>query len=165
MERGLDAFTIDAVAAQSGVAKTTIYRHFGSSNELLLAALAATIDEVPDVDSGSVRADLVELMQMYVAMAMGPHMYQLFTAVLQRAAVDDDFARLQAALVRERKQPVRMAIQRGMARGEVDPTVDLETIASLVEGPIVARILHDRGEFRPGEIEQMIDLVLAAVSP
>lgn len=98
-------------------------------------------------------------------MAQRPEMYCAFTSVLQRASVDDEFARLHAAFVAERKAPIRMAIQRGISRGEIDPTIDLEVIASLVEGPVIARVVHDRDEFRDHEIEQIVDLVLTAVRP
>lgn len=164
-ERGLDAFGVEAVAADSGVAKTTIYRHFASADELLLAALAATVREVHDVDTGDVRADLVELMKGYVAMASEPGIRQLFTAVMQRAARDEDFGRLQQGLVAQRKLPLRRVIQRGIATGEVDASIDIDVIASLLEGPLVARLLHDRTAFRSGEIEQIVDLVLRAVAP
>jgi AcrR family transcriptional regulator len=163
--RGLDAFTVDAVAAASGVAKTTIYRHFASSDELLLAALSESVGEVPDIDTGDTRRDLAELMHQYVAMATQPGMHELFTAVMQRAAHDEDFGRLQRGLIAERKLPLRMAIQRGMASGAIDPTIDIDLIAALLEGPLIARIMHDRGEFRPHEIELVVDLVLRAVAP
>jgi len=164
-DQGLDAFTIEAVAARSGVAKTTIYRHFASANELLLAALSETVDQVPDVDTGDTRADLAQLMQQYVAMAQCPGIHQLFTAVMQRASNDEDFGRLQQGLIAERKLPLRRAIQRGIADGSIDPTIDIDLVAALLEGPLIARVMHDRGEFRPGEIEQLVGLVLRAVAP
>lgn len=164
-ERGLDAFTVGAVAADSGVAKTTIYRHFSSSNELLLAALSETVGEVPDVDTGDIRGDLIELMHQYVAMATQSGMQQLFTAVMQRASCDEDFGRLQQGLIAERKLPLRRAIQRGMAAGVIDAGVDLDIVAAMLEGPLIARVMHDRGEFREGQIEQVVDLVLRGVAP
>lgn len=164
-ERGLEAFNVDAVAAESGVAKTTIYRHFASANELLLAALSDTVDAVPDIDTGDTRRDLTKLMYQYVSMASRPGMHQLFTAVMQRAANDADFGRLQQGLIAERKLPLRRAIQRGMAAGVIDPTIDIDIVAALLEGPLIARVMHDRGEFRPHEIEQIVELVLRAVEP
>lgn len=165
MERGLDAFTVDAVAAESGVAKSTIYRHFGSSNELLLAALSETVGQVADIDTGDLRRDLTDLMEQYVAMATRPGIHRLFMAVMQRAASDDDFATLQRGLMEERKMPLRMAIQRGIASGVIDPTIDTALVAALLEGPLIGRVMHDRGVFRPGEIAQVVDLVLTAVAP
>ncbi len=50
VEVGVHGFTIDELARRSGVAKTTIYRHFPTRNELLIAALDGniTIPETPD---------------------------------------------------------------------------------------------------------------------
>lgn len=165
MEGGLDAYTIDAVATRSGVAKSTIYRHFASSNHLLLAALDDIVPEMREVDSGVLRDDLAQLMQQFVALAQEPRIHRLFTSVLQCAALDPDFARLQSALVAERKAPMRRAIQRGIASGEIDPTIDVDTVAAMLEGPMIVRIVHDRGRFRPGEIDVIVDLVLKAVAP
>jgi AcrR family transcriptional regulator len=165
MDRGIEGYSVDAVSAASGVAKTTIYRHFASSNELLLAALDELFDHVADIDTGSVRDDLVALTAQFVAIAQRPEMYRLLTGVLQRSASDDDFARLHRGVVAERKAPMRLAIQRGIGRGEIDPAIDVDVVASLVEGPMIARVMHDRDDFRDGEIEQIIDLVLRAVAP
>jgi hypothetical protein len=98
-------------------------------------------------------------------MASSPGLHQLFTAVMQRAAIDDDFGRLHQGLVAERKLPLRLAIQRAIACGMIDPTIDIDLVAALLEGPLIARVMHDRGEFRPGEIELLVDLVLRAVAP
>jgi AcrR family transcriptional regulator len=165
MEGGLDAYTIDAVATRSGVAKSTIYRHFASSNDLLLAALDDFVPVLREVDSGVLRDDLGRLMHQFVAMAQEPRIHRLFASVLQRAALDPDFARLQSALVAERKAPMRRAIQRGIASGEIDPTIDVDTVAAMLEGPMIARIVHDRGRFGPGEIDLIVELVLKAVAP
>lgn len=162
---GLEAFTVEAVAAASGVAKTTIYRHFASAGELLLAAMSEIVGEVPDIDTGDVRSDLAELMRRYSAIAARPDIRQIMVAVMQRAVTDDEFAQLRQRHIAERKAPVRMAIQRGIAAGLVDPTIDIETVAALLEGPIIARVMHDRSGFRPGEIDQIVGLVLRAVAP
>ena len=164
-ERGLEAYTVDAVAAESGVAKTTIYRHFASADELLLAALSEIAGEVTDIDTGDVRRDLVELMRHYVEIATRPDIRQIIVAVMQRAAIDEEFAQLRQRHIAERKAPVRLAIQRGIAAGAIDPTIDVETVAALLEGPMIARVMHDRTGFRPGEIDQIVELVLRAVAP
>ena len=57
-ERGVDGLTVDEVADQSGVAKSTIYRHFGSVDELILAAVDELIPNNPAPDTGSFERDL-----------------------------------------------------------------------------------------------------------
>ncbi|MCX5044776.1 TetR/AcrR family transcriptional regulator [Aldersonia sp. NBC_00410] len=59
---GVDAVTIDAVTRSSGVARTTLYRHFPSSTELLAAAFERLVPPVsPPPQRGSLRDRLVEL--------------------------------------------------------------------------------------------------------
>src|SRR5215472_5222689 len=62
-EEGLAGVTVDAVARRSGVAKTTIYRHWPSREALLLDACARKGPrfDIPDAESfpGDLRA-LVE---------------------------------------------------------------------------------------------------------
>lgn len=164
-DRGLDAFTVEAVAAASGVAKTTIYRHFSSSDELLLAALSEIAGDVPDIDTGDVRSDLVELMRLFTEIGTRPDIRQIMTAVMLRAATDDEFNRLRLRHIAERKAPLRIVIQRGIASGLIDPAIDIETVSALLEGPMIARVMHDRAGFRPGEIDQIVGLVLRAVAP
>ena len=42
-DAGIDGFTVDEVAHRSGVAKTTIYRHFHNAHHLVVAALDCMI--------------------------------------------------------------------------------------------------------------------------
>ena len=60
LDAGVDGFSVDEVARRSGVAKTTIYRHFPSAKELLVAALDRTMKAPPTPDTGSLREDLLE---------------------------------------------------------------------------------------------------------
>jgi TetR/AcrR family transcriptional regulator of autoinduction and epiphytic fitness len=59
---GIEAVTIDAVTKASKVARTTLYRHFGSSSDLLAATLERLLPPVtPPPSTGSLRDRLVEL--------------------------------------------------------------------------------------------------------
>jgi AcrR family transcriptional regulator len=165
VSRGLEGFSVEEVARRSGVAKSTIYRHFASGDELLLAAMAELVDEVDDADTGTLRSDLVVIMSQFQAIATEPSIRRLFTSVLNRAISDPGFAALHDALVHERKAPIRLALQRGMARGEIDPAIDIELASTMAEGPFVARVLHERGDFRAGEVEQIVELLVKALAP
>ena len=59
-EHGVNAVTFDEVARRSGVAKTTIYRHFDTKNQLVMEALdgATVFPAIPD--TGTLRTDLLD---------------------------------------------------------------------------------------------------------
>ena len=62
-ERGIDATSMDAIAAASGVSKATIYKHWPDKDALCLEVLGYVhgLDEKPPVfDSGDFRTDLID---------------------------------------------------------------------------------------------------------
>lgn len=44
-EKGFDAMTVDAVAAEVGIAKASLYKHFASKEELAAAAMIGVLDQ------------------------------------------------------------------------------------------------------------------------
>ena len=62
---GVEGTTIEAIADRSGVAKSTIYRHFGSREALLVDAVRSCVVEVPTPDTGSLADDLADLFARY----------------------------------------------------------------------------------------------------
>lgn len=61
---GVEAVTIDAVTKASKVARTTLYRHFNSSTQLLAATFERLLPQVvpPEPTSGTLRERLIELL-------------------------------------------------------------------------------------------------------
>jgi len=61
LERGLDAVSMDAVAARAGVSKATIYRWWPTKESLALDALYTQWSAAAPVprDTGSLRDDLI----------------------------------------------------------------------------------------------------------
>lgn len=58
---GWARFSVDAVARRAGVGKASIYLRWPNKEALLAAALATRLAGVRDIDTGSVRDDLVAL--------------------------------------------------------------------------------------------------------
>ena len=63
LDDGLGAVTIDEVARRSGVAKTTVYRHFPTKPELLVAALDQLVGPPVAPDTGSLVGDLTAFLR------------------------------------------------------------------------------------------------------
>src|SRR5262245_63553337 len=58
-ECGVHGLTVEAVAARSGVAKTTIYRHWPTKAALTVACLDQLHGPKPTPNTGDLRADLL----------------------------------------------------------------------------------------------------------
>ena len=70
-EVGWAGFSIDAVARAAKVGKSSIYLRWPNNTSLLLDSLQAQIDVPLDVDTGSVRGDLLELTRSIFASLTG----------------------------------------------------------------------------------------------
>jgi hypothetical protein len=57
--QGIQRTTVPGVAAAAGAAKTTVYRRYATPLALALAPIGRLNAEIPDVDTGDARADLV----------------------------------------------------------------------------------------------------------
>lgn len=67
-EVGYDRTSIDAVAARAGVSKPTIYRRWPEGKEQLVSsAVAQCKADVPVIDSGSLRGDLVAVLEHMIS--------------------------------------------------------------------------------------------------
>ena len=58
LDNGVEGLTLEEVACRSGVARSTLYRHFGSKEALLVKAAACCVIEHPTPDTGSLDKDL-----------------------------------------------------------------------------------------------------------
>jgi AcrR family transcriptional regulator len=163
---GLDACTVDEVARRSGVAKTTIYRHFKNADDLSIAAIECMADDVAVPDEGSLDADLRRLIAHFGELLRQPESRRMFVALLHRSLDDRDFER---TLRRSREMehgPLRLVLQRAIARGEVDPEIDLELAMQFVKGPFVTSFLVGGDEeLTDADIESLITLVCRALAP
>ncbi len=164
-ECGIGACTIDEVARQSGVAKSTIYRHFANADELAVAAIDELIEVVATPDHGALRDDLREIVMAFRGVVRHDTFRQLFASMLSRAVDDPEFAEVYHHAQAMRHTPLRIAIQRGMARGEVDPGLDLELAMYFVQGPFVAKRFVELADLTDDEIEFFLDLIVKALAP
>jgi AcrR family transcriptional regulator len=163
-ERGVDGFSVDEVARRSGVAKSTIYRHFGSGEDLMLAAVDELVHHVEAPDTGAVGSDLRAVVRAFLEVVDRPELRGLFVSMLARARTDPEFAARLRAIKEQRHSPLRLVLQRGIARGEVDPEIDLEVAMHLVQSPFVALIVEDE-ELRDRDVDAYLELIGRALAP
>lgn len=162
---GLDAFTIDEVARRSGVAKTTIYRHFHTGDELVLAAVDDMIDHIDLPDTGTLRGDLRAVIGSFLQIAGVASLRQMFVSILNRSIVDDEFAAAYQNIKEQRHQPLQLVLQRAIARGDIDPEVDLELALQFVQGPFVAKRVIENEDVTDRDIEVLLDFVCRGLAP
>ena len=161
---GVDGFTVDEVARRSGVAKSTIYRHFSSTDELMLSAFGCLIVPLPTPNTGDLRNDLLAFLDSHRQFMVDESIPRTFLGLLNRSANDPDFAEVHKAFVDEQRKPIKTIIELAQGRGEVHPDLNLDIAMDVMEGPFMLRKIM---RFLPIDEETaivLIDLTVAALT-
>jgi AcrR family transcriptional regulator len=158
---GYGRLRIDAIAARSGVNKTTIYRRWPEKAHLVCAALKTVGGPPGDPDTGSVRADLIESFRSSMrgwTTARGRGLLRVLA--VERA--DDTVDRI-ARVLRGRYETARRAmLARAIARGELPPSLDVDLFLDVVTGAVLTRVRNHRGPLDADWLARVIDFTLAA---
>jgi len=131
VEYGFAGVTIEGVAARAGVGKATIYRRWDTKAELVVDAyLRQCLDHVVSPDTGSLRADLLEL---YRALLNKFRRHGLVTQafVAERGRHPELAETFAAAFLDGRRAAMREVLDRGVARGELPADADLELLGDV----------------------------------
>lgn len=162
-ESGVDGFTVEEVAKRSGVAKTTIYRHFPSGNQLMLAALDCMVQTFPTPNTGSLRGDLEAFMRHVLPVVSDPAISQAMLGVIAAAATDPEMAEIHQAMMAERMGPIVTIIDLAKGRGELPQDVDSDLILDFIEGPFFMRKMIRRQPLDEATLRQMVALITAGL--
>ncbi len=140
-ESGVAATTIEAIADRSGVAKTTIYRHWDSKPKLVIDAVESLTREGTVPDTGSFGGDLESLaVGLSGALTSGPFA-SLLPSLIDAAQRDPEMSKLHERFAADREMTVRHIVTRARSRGEIRDDVSDNDVVDLVAGPIFYRRL------------------------
>jgi AcrR family transcriptional regulator len=159
---GIARMSIEQVAIEAGVAKTTIYRRWASKVELAVDAVAATFDTIALEDNGSLLEDLRAGIGEAARLLSEPSIGGAYAALLAESARDPEGvgAKVRSTLAVQLHGIVGDCVERGIARGEIDAgSVDVDLLGDLVVGTVMHRALMT-GEADPGFVEALIALLV-----
>lgn len=163
-EVGVRGLTIEGVAAQSGVAKTTIYRRWRSRDELALAVLlemVAKVTAVPDLDD--TRAELVKFVNGAVEILGKSLMGRVMQGLVSELATNPELAKsFRDQVVAARLAEVRRIVDRGIERGDLRADTDSELAHELLFGPVYYRLLLSGGALDKALAPRIVDAFLRA---
>lgn len=165
---GIEAVTIDAVTKASKVARTTLYRHFSSSTQLLAATFERLLPQVdPPAGTGSLRDQLIELLSRQ-AMLFQEAPLQITTLAWVALgptpnSTHETYDRhaLRARIVDQYRHPFDVLLQSPKARADLDE-LDLELILCQLVGPVAFARLTGLRAIDRQDCERIVDDFLAA---
>ena len=157
---GYARLTIDGVAREASVARTTVYRRYRNKADLVSAAIDSLRDPSKRPESGHARQDLVahvENMRRNFDMSLAgtllmeePHNPRLIELFRER-------------MVRPRRQIMRDSIEKGIERGQIRADLDVERVLDYLLGALFAAFLT-QGRPDPEWPELTIDAIWPALA-
>lgn len=139
-EAGLGGLTIDDVSRRSGVAKTTIYRHWPNRTTLVIdACLRMTDGDDEPPDTGSVEGDVKTILINIATLLVTARWASILPSIVDAAERDPEIAEVHSRLQRWHAAPLRAVLERSALRGEISADADLSATAAALLGPLYYR--------------------------
>ncbi len=164
-ERGVAGTSVEAIVERSGVAKTTIYRHWPTRGEVILDAIDTCIEPPAAPDLGTVRADLHALIGGLCEALSASRWAALMPSLIDAAERDPEFAEVHRRFAATRTAPVREILCRGINRGELPGDTDVDQMIDLLSGPVFYRRLVAGEPVDRTYGERLVDRILHAYRP
>lgn len=170
---GIEAVTIEAVTKASKVARTTLYRHFNSSSQLLAATFERLLPQVspPPPGIGPLHDQLTELLSRQAALFANAPLHVTVLAWLSlgpTTAAESDAGdthsstrALRTRVVDQYRQPFDAILQSPQARDELDE-FDVELAICQLVGPLVFARMTGLNTITREHCEHIIDDFLTA---
>ena len=162
-ERGVAMLTIDEVAQRSGVAKTTIYRHWPERTGLIVDAVNAGLLHIGTPDTGSLRGDLELLAQDFFHFYLDTTGWATLRIVIDAAGSPQPLGRFAEAVTDLHRDTMEMVGKRAVARGDAPDDDELEQLWNCLYGSLLMQVLNLRTRHRELDDEQIVERSRALV--
>lgn len=164
---GLEGLSVERIARQAEVNKTSIYRRWPTREALVAAALAGVLDSVSAraPDTGSLRGDLLGLLEPIVDFVGQATGRAVVRAALAESAESGVAGLAAQRLSQQASGPVRALMTRARARGEWRAGASGEQLIFALVGAVIHRAMLEHGAITKRWLGSLLDLVLLGVLP
>jgi len=160
-ENGFADLTIEYVAAQAGVGKATVYRWWPTKAALVADAFASSVmPKLRFPDTGSVREDMNRQMLQLVKILRSRRGH-VVSAILGAGQSDSTLiGAFRERFLKPRRAEAYITLQRGITRGELPDTLDLDHVLDALYGPIYMRFMSRQEALTPDFVERTCEMIL-----
>jgi AcrR family transcriptional regulator len=162
---GPHAVTFGRVSRETGVSRTTLYRHWAGPSELLADAWARVVPPNSVARTADLRADLVELFTGVRDVVESATMRRSLPALLAAAQDDPVIAKLHAEFVRDRRQPIIDRLHEARRSGDLAADADPDLLVDLLSGSLFYRQLLRHEHTPDARVMALVDTVLSVARP
>ncbi|RKE16868.1 TetR/AcrR family transcriptional regulator [Streptomyces sp. TLI_171] len=166
VRKGYAKVTIEAIAAQAGVGKPTIYRWWPSKGAVALDALNERIGATTDFpDTGDIAADLATQITAVTGM-FASDIGRLYRGIIAEAQGDERLRlAVRETIVEPRARQCAERLDRAVAAGQVRSDLPTRTLVDLFYGPVYYRFLLGFSDAEMQQVPGLVRHILAGLTP
>jgi AcrR family transcriptional regulator len=168
---GYGAFAIESVARRSGVAKSTIYRHWPGKPALILDAMetlnvqpGSGADADPSPPPPTARARIEQLIDHLATAFRDSPLTASTPALIEAAEHDQEIRAVHHGYNARRRQRLVDAIAAGVESGELPRSIDPELAALALAGTILYCRVMTGEPFDPARVPDLLTTVIGPAS-
>lgn len=163
VEAGPRAVTVDAVSERSGVAKSTLYRHWGSREALLVDVMRANVPQIAEPDpSLPFEAALRALVRELATTLADPEWARILPALIQLKQQIPELQELSEGDTEEKLHVLQRILRTGIDEGSLPADVDVHMVAHVLIGPMLFAALSSSGDDIVAIGDYCVDRLLAS---
>ena len=164
LERGLDAATMEAIAARAGVSKVTIYKWWPSRGAVAIDAYFHHYRQtIVFEDTGDVTRDLTDQIRILIDAFRG-RAGSVMAELIGAAQSDRNLAQaLRSRWLAPRRDASAAVIRRSMQRGQIRPDADIPSILDQLYGPVYYRLLMQHQPLADDLPRRLVQTVLDGI--
>jgi AcrR family transcriptional regulator len=158
---------MERTAAESGVAKTTLYRHWQTKAALCMDLyLDVAARELQDPDTGDVANDLRYIVETVVHLQTRTVAGQAFIGLLAEAQLNPQTrSAILAEFAERRREVTRGVLRRAITRGDLRRETDVDLVIDVLGGATTFRLLQGHAPLTGKFARALVDLVLSGCRP
>lgn len=162
VEEGPDAVTALRISEATGIARTTIYRHWPDREELLRDTLAVDEPELHVPATGDTRTDLIAMLTHMIQRIEKRRGARMMAVAVERSGQRGRAAGPHREMVRRRMEPLRRIIEAGVESGDLRTGVDVDAAVAQLAGPPFFQAVFMRNKVTTDFIGTVVDSFLTA---
>jgi len=159
-EGGVGGVSVDEVSRRSGVAKTTIYRHWATRSDLILDACSRLSAEQEAPDTGGFESDVTALLTGIATLLGAARWSSVVPSIIDAAERDPELAHIHSRIQMGHTAPLQAVIAQAVRTGELPADTDRSAMIAALVGPLFYRRWFSR---EPLDQEFVRSIVRAAI--
>ena len=163
-KNGYEALSFATIARHAGVHEATLYRRWRTKEQLIVDAVSSqAAKDIPIPDTGTLRSDLIQLLQFLRAFLQSPVGQAIAQAAISTSHIPE-LSSYHKDIWRYRRTHLQIVCDRAITRGELSPQTDFQLLLETLIGIFYLRFFLTTEPVEDTLPERVVDLVLSGAS-